>query len=321
MKVSKAKVKLTEKDLIGIIYDFVEVEGLHIEKIEVDELIKIHGNYKNKIKIPFKAEVGIGKVKNNIVTVKLFNIHLYNVGVFKELAKATLKALLKKFDGIGVEIEKDYLHIDLNILSKFIPFVYFKVNEIYVDGREIEVHAENILYSQNKPTEAIKFSETTDEEEVKINKIVDSYSWIRKRICDKIPKKYKPLSEYILILPDVVILFGRLIKDKRVDKKTKLLIGGTVAYLISPINLAIESIPIIGEIDDIGIIFFALEKIIKGVPEHVIVENWQGKDDIFLKSKESIQLIINVVGTDNIKRILRFIKPRKKHKQKAYLKK
>jgi uncharacterized membrane protein YkvA (DUF1232 family) len=312
MKVSKAKIKLTEKDLIGIADDFLEVEGLTIETVEINEVIKINGNYRNKINIPFKAEIGIGRAKNNIVTVKLFKIHIYKVWAFKELAKLTLKALLKKFDGFGVEIEKDYLHIDLNVLSKFIPFVYFMVDEIHVNEGEIEVYAENILYAKDKPTEIISVSKTIKAHEEKVNKIVDLYSCIREKVSNKIPNKYKSLSEYILMIPDIVVLFGRLMNDKRVDKKTKLLIGGAIAYLISPINLVFESIPIIGEIDDISIIFFVLEKTVQDVPSNIISENWQGKNDILLKSKEGIRLIISIIGKNNIKHIFKFLNRRRK---------
>ena len=49
-----------------------------------------------------------------------------------------------------------------------------------------------------------------------------------------------------------------------------------------PSDIIPDKIPFIGKIDDISVIFFALNKIVKDVPLDIIIENWQGKNEMLL---------------------------------------
>jgi uncharacterized membrane protein YkvA (DUF1232 family) len=77
--------------------------------------------------------------------------------------------------------------------------------------------------------------------------------------------------------------------------------------LISPIDILPDSIPFVGRIDDIALAFFALDKIINSVPEKVILENWQGKDNIIYIVKEGVGYITNIVGGKNVAKVISFI--------------
>ena len=294
MKISEAKVKITGNDILGIANDFLEIDGLNIIKIEIDEMIRVYGNYQNKIHIPFMLEVGLGRVRNNIITGKLFKIDFFGVGIFKSLAKTTLSLILKRYSEIGIKIEKDYFYIDLDIISKYIPFVYFKVTQLNINKGEIEVFAENVIYSQDKPIKKISDKPKINEKVIGVDKIVDNYTSIRKNVKDIIPEKYNELEEYILIIPDIIALLYRLLKDKRIEKNTKIIIGAVIVYIVSPSNAVKEKIPIIKEIDDLSIIYFAFEMIFKDIPEEIILENWQGENEIFNKAKEGIKIFKSV---------------------------
>ena len=63
-------------------------------------------------------------------------------------------------------------------------------------------------------------------------------------------------TEYILALPDFFVLLCRLAVDKRVGGKQKLLVGGIIAYVISPIDIIPDFIPFIGYVDDLVLVVY-----------------------------------------------------------------
>ena len=106
-----------------------------------------------------------------------------------------------------------------------------------------------------------------------------------------------------MIVPDFLALLYRLFKDERVDKKTKAVVGVALGYLASPIDILPDSIPFIGKIDDVAIIFFVLNKIVNDIPENVLLENWQGQEDIIKIIKEGVNYINSAVGGETIESI------------------
>jgi len=66
-----------------------------------------------------------------------------------------------------------------------------------------------------------------------------------------------------LMLPNLIKLLGRLLKDPRVPRRSKLLLGASLAYVLSPIDLLPEFIPVAGLLDDIFLATFALNHLIE----------------------------------------------------------
>jgi uncharacterized membrane protein YkvA (DUF1232 family) len=83
-----------------------------------------------------------------------------------------------------------------------------------------------------------------------------------------------------LLIPNLAKLFGRLLKDPRVPRRSKLVVAATLGYLISPIDLLPEFIPVIGQIDDILLAVFALNHLIERAGEEVVLEHWDGPQDL-----------------------------------------
>lgn len=303
MKITAVKAVLTGQDLLGILREYVVVEGLKFEKIEINELITIYGSYKKGITIPFKAQVGIGNIIENTVNLKIFNLNVMKIGVLSLVKNLALKTSLKDFYEIGIKVSKDNIAVNLGIISKLVPYVYFKLNKINVDIDTIEVELEQVIYAKNKET--IKFEKNKKEAK---DSIRDRYSNLRRKVEEKVPDKYEKLAEYALIIPDIVVLFYRLFRDKRIGIKNKLLIGGITAYLASPLDIVPDFIPFIGKVDDIAIAFFGLNTIINEVPENIILENWQGEADIIQMVKEGVKYISQVVGAKNVDKLINLIK-------------
>lgn len=321
MNISDIRVRLTENDLLGMIVENLKVEGLIIEKIEIKELIRIEGHYSKGLKIGFSASLGFGSVENNILKLRLFNIRVAKIPVWSKIVDFALKKVLKNFESMGISIEKGTIYLNFTLISKYIPAVDFTIKYITPFKGTLEVELENLIYSQNKKAMSLdelkgKVKEENEEndiysEEVSINneiiivnKTKDEYSKIREGVESKVSPKYKDLAEYAMLIPDIMALLYRIMRDKRVKNKTKMFIGAAIGYLALPLDILPDSIPVVGNIDDVGIVLLVLDKIIDDIPEHIILEHWQGKEDIIRRSSEIRNLSFSVIGRKNTISIL-----------------
>jgi uncharacterized membrane protein YkvA (DUF1232 family) len=76
------------------------------------------------------------------------------------------------------------------------------------------------------------------------------------------------------VLPACVTTVKALRKDPRVPKRAKLAIGFAGLWLLSPIDLIPEFIPVIGPLDDIIVIALAFRYAARQVPAEVLFEAW-----------------------------------------------
>ncbi|MDP9143237.1 MAG: YkvA family protein, partial [Actinomycetota bacterium] len=84
----------------------------------------------------------------------------------------------------------------------------------------------------------------------------------------------------VLMIPNLVKLVGRLLKDPRVPRRAKVVLGFAAAYVASPIDLIPEFIPVIGWADDLLILVFALDSLIERAGKDVVEEHWDGPGDL-----------------------------------------
>ena len=194
---------------------------------------------------------------------------------------------------------------------KDVPYVDFDIYSIYCAYGVLNVELRNIQLSLGgelkKEIELINFEKENKVEfnKEEINKIEDCYTKGREKVSDKLPEKAQKYKDYIFLLPDIAALIYRLLKDKRVSVKTKLVISAAVAYMTVPSDLIPDKIPFVGKIDDIAIGIFALNVIMTDIPLNIIMENWQGQSDILIVVKSAIEYATNFTGAKNIDSIYR----------------
>lgn len=87
------------------------------------------------------------------------------------------------------------------------------------------------------------------------------------------------LREAMLLLPNLAKLLFRLLRDKRVPIRRRLAMGVVAAYVVSPVDLIPDAVPVIGGIDDILLLAFAIDYLLNASPEEVIGEHWDGSED------------------------------------------
>lgn len=303
MKVSEVRVVLTEQDILSIIDDYLNIEGLAVEDIRIKEFITIKGSYKKKITIPFEVKIGLGNICGNIINIKMLNFAISKIGIFSGIRNIALKKILSEFKEYGINVDKDIVTLDLHSASKLVPYFYFKLNSIRVINGALEVQAQNVVYSEKKPIVSMRksFEPSPSTER-------DAYSRVREKVVHKVPDKYERVIQYAMIVPDILALLWRIFRDKRVKIKVKIMVAGIIAYLASPIDILPDFIPLVGKIDDVAIAFFGLNAIINEVPEEIILQNWQGEENIILLTKEAVSHISRLVGSQNVGTLMSFMK-------------
>ena len=90
----------------------------------------------------------------------------------------------------------------------------------------------------------------------------------------------------VLMLPNLIKLVGRLLKDPRVPRRSKVALGLAAVYVASPIDLVPEFIPVIGWADDVLFILFAIDSLIERSGPEIVAEHWDGPGDLLAMIRE-----------------------------------
>jgi uncharacterized membrane protein YkvA (DUF1232 family) len=77
-------------------------------------------------------------------------------------------------------------------------------------------------------------------------------------------------------VPDCVVMVRRLLGDPRLSRARKLVLLPLLAYLVSPIDLVPDFVPIAGQLDDAIVVALALRILIGGADQAVLREHWPG---------------------------------------------
>ena len=79
-------------------------------------------------------------------------------------------------------------------------------------------------------------------------------------------------------VPDCIVLFRRLLGDRRLSRGPKLVLIGLLAYLVMPIDLVPDFIPVAGQLDDAIIIALVIRSVLRGAGPAVLKEHWPGPE-------------------------------------------
>ena len=67
-------------------------------------------------------------------------------------------------------------------------------------------------------------------------------------------------------IPDCIALVRRLLADPEVPRRHKLLLLALIAYLLCPIDLVPDFIPVAGQLDDAILVVVVLRVVLRGTP-------------------------------------------------------
>jgi uncharacterized membrane protein YkvA (DUF1232 family) len=105
------------------------------------------------------------------------------------------------------------------------------------------------------------------------------------------------LKEYALLAPRLIKLLVRLMRDPRVQPRSKALLLVTVGYLVSPIDVIPDMVPGVGQLDDVIIVAFALDHLLNRIPEELVQEHWDGDEDILEVVRHVVEIGAGLVPT------------------------
>jgi len=84
------------------------------------------------------------------------------------------------------------------------------------------------------------------------------------------------LKDLAGFLPACATTVRRLRKDPRVPRRAKLAVVLAGLWVLSPIDLIPEFLPVIGPLDDVIVVALAFRYAARRVPRHVLEEAWAG---------------------------------------------
>lgn len=103
------------------------------------------------------------------------------------------------------------------------------------------------------------------------------------------------ITDAVRMMPNIVKLVARLLKDPRVPRRAKIALGLAAAYVASPIDLIPEAIPILGWADDVLIIMFAIDALIDRAGDDIVEELWDGPGDLLGLVRDVVAVSRNIV--------------------------
>jgi uncharacterized membrane protein YkvA (DUF1232 family) len=99
-----------------------------------------------------------------------------------------------------------------------------------------------------------------------------------------------PVRELLGLIPDVLRLLRSVIGDRSAPPDVRLVLVGLLAWIVSPIDLIPEFIPVLGPLDDVVVAIVAMRYVRRRVGIEDLRRRWTGTDDGFA-------LLLRVIGS------------------------
>ena len=90
-------------------------------------------------------------------------------------------------------------------------------------------------------------------------------------------------------VPDCIVLIKRLIGDRRISRAHKVPLVLLAGYLVSPIDLVPDFIPVAGQLDDAILVALALRFLTRAGGPDLVREHWPGPP-------ESLRAVLRLAG-------------------------
>ena len=92
------------------------------------------------------------------------------------------------------------------------------------------------------------------------------------------------MKELLLLLPNLVVLLGRLLADPSVPGTAKAALAAMAAYLASPVDLIPDFIPFVGYLDDVILVAVIVDGLLNHLDRDLLLKHWPGDPQTLEKS-------------------------------------
>lgn len=100
-----------------------------------------------------------------------------------------------------------------------------------------------------------------------------------------------PGASLLRLVADVVLLLKDLAADPRVPRGDKLVAALAAGYLVVPVDLIPDWLPVVGQVDDLVVLAMAVRRLLGAAGYDVIYELWRGTD-------EGLALVLTLAGIE-----------------------
>jgi uncharacterized membrane protein YkvA (DUF1232 family) len=87
--------------------------------------------------------------------------------------------------------------------------------------------------------------------------------------------RYLRLARLVIRLPTYVRMVWGILRDPRTPIGLKAILGAALAYVVLPVDLIPDAVPIIGQADDLTVLLLTLDLFIQNAPAEVRAEHAQ----------------------------------------------
>ncbi len=84
------------------------------------------------------------------------------------------------------------------------------------------------------------------------------------------------IREWARVLPDVARLTWGIAWDRRVPLVVRVGLAGLVVYVVSPVDVVPDWIPLAGHLDDALVSVVGIRTLLRRVPERALLDHWPG---------------------------------------------
>jgi uncharacterized membrane protein YkvA (DUF1232 family) len=99
-----------------------------------------------------------------------------------------------------------------------------------------------------------------------------------------------PVRDVLRLIPDVLRLLRSVIADRSAPLDVRIVLVGLLAWIVSPIDLIPEFIPVLGPLDDVVVAVVAMRYVRRRVGVEDLRRRWTGTDDGFA-------LLLRIIGS------------------------
>jgi len=91
------------------------------------------------------------------------------------------------------------------------------------------------------------------------------------------------------LVPHALILTRRLLRDPRVSALDKAVLWLLLAYIVSPVDVVPDFIPVAGQLDDAVVVALVLRFLLRRADRTLIAQHWPGPE-------RSLRLVLRLAG-------------------------
>src|SRR6476659_8206609 len=107
------------------------------------------------------------------------------------------------------------------------------------------------------------------------------------------------LKDLATVLPACVTTARRLRRDDRVPRRAKVAVAFAALWVVSPIDLIPEFLPVIGPLDDVVVVALALRYAARRIPRDALEEAWPADSRILDRLLGARRRTCTPVGEDD----------------------